>query len=157
VASRIGIGTLCGVSAPLKKRIDAMQPYYKRGDLAYADSLVALAYLTNRDKHRHLHPAYAWINMPTKAFAFPTDDEMRNLTIRLPREGGMDVQAEFKRGSGGTPARIVMYPNVQLQREPGVEVVFGTDPGKLHGLDDIRGLIGYVESIIESFSGDVGS
>ena len=140
---------LRGMRDDFKDRIDAVQPY-KRGDLAYADALVALRYLTDRDKHRHLHPAYAWINMPSKAFCFPTDDEMRDITIRLPREGGFDVQAQFKRGRG-TPAGIVVYPDVKVQRQPGVEVVFGRDPDKLHGLDDLRDLVLYVERIVESF------
>lgn len=146
---------LKGVPGPLKAKIDDLQPYHRK-KLAYADCLMALAYLTNRDKHRELHPAYAWINTPTKAFALPTDDEYRNLTIRLMREGGFDVQAEFMH-SGGTPARIVIYPDVKVQRPTGVEVVFGTDPSHLHGMDDLYGLVGYVEAIVESFSGDVGT
>jgi hypothetical protein len=33
-------------------------------------------------------------------------------------------------------------------------VVFGREPDKLHGMDDIAALIQYVESIIESFDPD---
>ncbi|MEA2331531.1 MAG: hypothetical protein QOH58_1669 [Thermoleophilaceae bacterium] len=136
----------------IKQRIDALQPY-QRGNLAYADALIALRHMSDRDKHREPQTAYAWITTPTKAFSFPTDDEMRNLKIRLPRKGGVDVQADFKRGRG-KPAAIVVYPDVKVQREPGVEVVFGRDPDKLVGLDDLRGMIGYVETIIESFAAD---
>lgn len=145
---------LRGVSEPLKKKIDALQPY-QRGDLACADALLTLRYLADRDKHRKMHPAYAWINTPTKAFSFPTDDPYRNLKIRLPREGGFEVEAQFQRGRAGTPAEIVVYPDVKVQRPPGVEVVFGRDPGKLVGMDDLAGLIRYVDSIIESFDADI--
>lgn len=143
---------LAGVPDKLKERIDALQPY-KRGELAYADSLLGLRYLTDRDKHRYLQPAYAWINLPSKAFTFPTDAEVRNIRIRLPAEGGVDVQADFKGGRRALPS-IVVYPDVKTKRQPGVEVVFGTEPDKLVGLDDLHQMIGYVEGIIESFSGD---
>jgi hypothetical protein len=144
---------LCDISDSLKKRIDELQPY-KRGDLAYADSLVALRYLTDRDKHRHLHPAYAWVNMPSTAFLIRCDTEVRNIRLRLPAKGGVDMQADFKGARRGDTG-LVFYPKVQVKREPGVEVVFGTEPDRMHGLDDIRDLILYVESIIESFNGDV--
>lgn len=144
---------LRGLSSEMKKRIDALQPF-NRGDLAYADMLLGLADLSNRDKHREPQPAYAWITTPTRAFSFPTDDEMRELEIRIPREGGFSMKADFKHG-GGRPAAMVMYPDVKMQRPPGVEVVFGTGPSKLLGLDDIAALILYVEGIIESFAGDV--
>jgi hypothetical protein len=137
----------------INRKIDQLQPY-QRGDLAYADMLMALRHLSHGDKHRDAQAAYTWINAPTKAFSFPTDDEMSNLRIRLPAEGGVDVQADFKRGRTGRPAQLVIYPDVKVQRQPGVEVVFGTDPDKLHGMDDLAGLIQYVETIIESFDAD---
>jgi hypothetical protein len=147
---------LKNVPDDIKRRIDALQPY-QRGDLAYADALLALRHLSHGDKHRDPQAAYAWINTPSRAFSFPTDDEMRNLRIRLPRKGGVDVQADFKRGRAGRPGGIVIYPDVKMKREPGVEVVFGREPDKLHGLDDLAGLIAYVESIIESFDADFKS
>ena len=64
------------------------------------------------------------------------------------------MQADFK-GGGRGDAGLVFYSKVQVKREPGVEVVFGTEPDRMHGLDDIRDLILYVESIIESFSADL--
>jgi hypothetical protein len=143
---------LNGIPEPLKEKIDKFQPY-ERGDLAHADVLLALKYLADRDKHRKPHPAYAWINMPTKAFLFPMDTEYRNVSIRLPRKGGLQIQADFhgmKRGRAG----FVVYPDVKVQRLPGVEVVFGRDPGKVIGMDDLVGLIKYVEVVVESFAGD---
>jgi hypothetical protein len=145
---------LDGLSDSLKERIDAFQPY-KRGDLAYADALVALRYLTDRDKHRHLHPAYGWINMPSTAFLLRADTDVRNIKLRLPAKGGVEMQADFKGGGRGADPGIVFYPKVQVKRNPGVEVVFGSEPDKMHGLDDLRQLIGYVETIIESFSRDL--
>ncbi len=144
---------LKGVPEPLKDKIDQFQPY-NRGDLAHADSLLALKYLADRDKHRKPHPAYAWVNMPTKAFLFPMDTEYRNVTIRLPHEGGLQIQAEF-RGMRRGQAGFVVYPDVKVQRPPGVEVVFGRDPSRVVGLDDLSNLIQYVEVVIESFAGDI--
>jgi hypothetical protein len=63
------------------------------------------------------------------------------------------VQADFKSARRAPPS-IVVYPDVKSKREPGVEVVFGTEPHKLVGLDDLHQLINYVDAIIESFNGD---
>ena len=148
---------LRGLPDNIKERIDALQPY-KRGDLAHADALLVLRDLSDREKHRAPQTAYVWVNLPGRALSFPTDDEIGALKIRLPREGGFDVQAEFKRGRAGTPGRVVFYPQmrVNVEREPSVEVVFGRDdPSKLTGLQDLRDLFSYVDSIIESFSGDI--
>jgi hypothetical protein len=145
---------LAGLPDTLKERIDALQPY-QRGDLARTDALLVLRYLTDRDKHRHLHPAYAWINLPSKAFLIKADSPARNIKIRLPAEGGVDMQADFKDGKAGADAGIVYYPKVTVKREPGVEVVFGAEPSHVTGLDDLRHLIGYVEQIIESFDADL--
>jgi hypothetical protein len=101
----------------IRGQIDKLQPY-QRGDLAHADMLLALRHLSHGDKHRDPQAAYAWINTPTKAFSFPTDDEMRNLRIRLPRKGGVEVQADFKRGRAGRPAQIVVYPDVRCSGNP---------------------------------------
>jgi hypothetical protein len=144
---------LRGLSPEMKERIDALQPF-QRGELAYADMLLGLADLSNRDKHRELRPAYAWITTPTRAVAFPTDDELSNLEILMPGNGGVSVKADFQRGTG-RPMAVVVYPDVKVQRPPGVEVVFGSDPSKLLGLDDVVGLILYVETIVESFAGNV--
>jgi len=143
----------------IKERIDALQPY-QRGDLARADPLLVLRDLSDREKHRAPQTAYVWVNVPGRAFSFPTDDEIGAIKIRLPREGGLDVQAEFKRGRAGTPGGIVFYPKMRMnvEREPSLEVVFGRDdPSNLTGLNDLRDLTGYVDSIIESFDADIQS
>ena len=146
---------LRGVPGPLKARIDGFQPF-KRGDLAHADMLLALSDFANRDKHRSLRPAYAWINTPTRAFSFPTDDELKDLEIRVTGDGGFKIQTEFKHGFS-KPLALVMYPNVKVQGPPGVEVVFGREdaPGEMLGMKDLRDLILYVESVVESFAGGV--
>jgi hypothetical protein len=143
------------VPETMRRRIDAYQPY-THGKLAYADALVALQHLTNQDKHNRLVPAYMYVTTPRQSFSFPCEEPIANFEIRMPRDGGFSVKAQFK-GGRVLDRQIIMYPNVKMQRPTGVEVVFGRDPAKLVGLDDIRRVIVYVELIIESFCGDMES
>jgi hypothetical protein len=146
---------LRGVPEPLKQRVDSLQPY-QRGDLAEDDPLFVLSQIANRDEHREPHPAYVWVMTPRGAFGFPGDVALKTIRVRLPKEGGREVQAEFKTGATLTdPPLKVHFPKVNMKRPTGVEPVFGGQRSRPLTLDDLRALIGYIDSLIESFAGDV--
>jgi hypothetical protein len=94
------------------------------------------------------------VNAAPKAFALLTDAEIANLRIVLSEDGGLTAQADFKSGRRDLPG-IVMYPSVSVPRPTGIEPVFGREPDRLHGLDDIHGMLGYVDGVVQSFDGDI--
>ncbi len=144
-----------GVPDAFKERIDDLQPY-KHGYPPEQDPLFVLSQVANRDEHRESYSAYVFVMTPRRAFGFPGDIELKRIAVRFTKKGRSEVEADFKGGAVlTTPPLTIQFPHVNVKRPTGIEPVFGGQRSQPLTLDDMRGMVDYVDRIIESFAGDL--
>jgi len=145
---------LDGVPEPIREKIDHLQPWQHSSPDATLPAI--LKALRNAAEHRDLQTAYLRIETPAHFVWIPTRvEDFRELTIELPIEGGISVQAEFKSKPDGPIAGMLVCPKMQVGNRLGAEPAFGSKPRSLVALTDIRGVVEWTGSVIESFTNDL--